>query len=161
MEITARAKLKVEFTAPEHGWTIVKLSLGSESYQSFPSHTPYDSFGELIKALLNIIDGVPDAIVLWNDEPVEHKFVLIADSERVNFKVYEIIKSVTTGIVTDVERFSYEGNLYEVVRPFWKALRDMQSKQSSEDFRKHWQWTLPEREILELTQKLKSIKNAA
>lgn len=157
MNTTAKAKLKVEFTAPENGWTVVKLSSGDESYQFFPSHVPYNSFGELIKALLNIIDGVPDATVYWNDEPVEHKFVFTTDSKRVDFKVYEIIKSVIAGNVGK-ERFSFVGSLYEVLRPFWKGLRDMQSRQSSEDFKKHWQWAFPDSEISELTQKLKHLE---
>jgi hypothetical protein len=157
--MSAEAKLKVEFAAPEHGWTVVNLSAGDDAYQFVPSYVPYDSFSELLKALLNIIDGAPDAQVRWNDEPVEHKFVFSSNGEQVNFKVYEIIKSVVVGSV-DEERFSFAGGLYEVLRPFWKGLRDLQSRQSAEELKRHWQWSFPEREILELTVKLKRLKNA-
>ena len=153
------AKLKVEFAAPEHGWTVVNLSAGDHSYQFAPSHVPYDSFGELLKALLNIIDAVPEAVVRWNDEPVEHKFVFISDGKKVDFKVYEVIKSVIDGNVDEV-RFSFIGSVYDVLRPFWKGLRDMQSRQSPEELKRHWQWSFPKSEITELTKKLKRLKNA-
>ena len=156
--MSAEAKLKVEFAAPEHGWTVVNLYAGHNSYQFVPSYVPYDSFGELLKALLNIIDGAPQAVVRWNDEPVEHKFVFSSDGKHVNFKVYEIIKSVIAGNV-DQERFSFVGSLYNVLRPFWKGLRDMQSRQSAEELKRHWQRSFPESEISELTVKLKRLEN--
>lgn len=155
----AEVKLKVEFAAPEHGWTVINLSAGDNSYQFAPSHTPCDSFSELLKALLNIIDGVRSASVLWNDEPVEHKFEFTCFGKGfVNFKVYEIVKSIVGGTF-DRERFSFAGSVYEVLRPFWKGLREMQSKQSPEELKRHWQWSFPESEISELGEKLKSLKN--
>jgi hypothetical protein len=156
--VFAEAKLKVEFAAPKHGWTVVNLSVGDDVYQFSPSHVPYDSFGELLKALLNIIDGVAEAHVRWNDEPVEHKFIFISDGEKVDFKVYEIIKSVIAGKV-DEERFSFAGSLHEVLHPFWKGLRDMQSRQSVEELKRDWQWSFPKSEITELTEKLKRLEN--
>lgn len=157
MEAIYDQKLKVEVAAPKHGWTIITLSTSDNFYRFFPSHVPYDSINELTNALLKILDGFPEAIVHWNDEPVEHEFMLMSESELINFKVYEIINSVITGKIR-AERFSFCGTLYDVIRPFWKALRDMQSKQSPEEYEKQWREPFPLREMIELTRRVKEIK---
>jgi hypothetical protein len=158
--MSAVEKLKVEFAAPKAGSTVVKLTCGEESYQFFPSYTPYDSFGELVTALLRIINGERDALVRWNVQRDEHKFVFTSDGERVEFKVYEIIDSVV-GWSVDDEKFSFAGSLYEVLRPFWKAVRDMQSKQTLVEYKEQWRRDFPEQEVTELTLKIKRLKNVA
>ena len=75
------------------------------------------------------------------------------------FKVYEIINSVVAGKV-DEEKFVFSDSQYEVLRSFWKGLRDMQSKQDSNEYEKHWRRPFLENEMLDLTQKLKSRKTA-
>ena len=150
-------KLKVEFDAPEAGWTTVTLRAGEHYYQFFPSHVPYDSFSELVNALLKILDGYPEAIVHWNDEPVEHEFLFVFEGQRIDFKVYEIIDSVVAGRVRD-EKFAFSGAQYDVLRSFWKGLRDMQSKQSVEEYERQWREPFPEREMVELTRRIKEMR---
>jgi hypothetical protein len=152
--MSSDAKLKAEFAAPVSGSTKVSLSDGNNHYQFFPSYTPYDSFTELANALLAVLDGNHKAVVRWNDEPVEHKFVFTTEGERVSFKVYEVINSVVAGKV-DQERFGFEGTRREVLRPFWKGLRDMQSRQDPKEYEKQWHSPFPEREILELKHRVK------
>ena len=133
------------------------MSVGEQHYQFFPSHVPYDSVSELVNALLEILAGYPKAIVRWNDEPVEHEFVFMSEGERVNFTVYEIIDSVVAGKVRD-ERFAFSGSRYDVLHPFWKGLREMQSKQSLEEYERQWREPFPERDMLELMQRMKELK---
>lgn len=152
------AQLKVELAPPELGGTIVTLEAGDNFYQFVPSYVPYDSFGELVHALLGILDGYDETIVRWNDEPLEHKFVFRQQNAQVVFNVYAVINSVVSGKV-DEELFSFSSRVYEVLRPFWKALRDMQARQTIEEYEKQWRWRFPEREMLELTRKLKNLKN--
>jgi len=151
------SKLKVEIDPPEDGWTMVTLSAGDRYYRFVPSHVPYDSIRELVEALLKIMDGYLEAVVRWNDEPVEHQFVFMSEGEQVNFRVYEIIDSVVAGKVRD-EKFGYGGSRYDVLRPCWKGLREMQSRQSREEYERRWREPFPEREMIELTRKLKEIK---
>ena len=150
-------KLKVEFDPPEDGWTGVGLSAGGCSYGFSPSHVPYDSFGDLVCALLKILDGRHDAVVRWNDEPVEHEFVFASDGRRVDFRVFEIVVSAAGR--TREERFAFGGPAYKVLWPFWKALREMQSRQSSEEYARRWREPFPEREMVELTRRIKAMKS--
>jgi hypothetical protein len=151
------SKLKVEFNGPEHGWLTVMLSLTQQEYQFFPSHVPYDSISELVNALLKVVLGYSDTIVHWNDEPVEHEFGFSLEGERVHFRAYKISTSRTAHQVRE-EVFSFSGSPYQVVWPFWKALRDMKSHQSHEEYVKQWRAPFLEREMAELTEKLKLLK---
>jgi len=155
MSITS-SKLKVEIDAPEHGWTHVKLDTENCSYQFFPSDVPIDSISELVKAIFEILNGNNQSKVYWNDEPVEHNFIFTVENEICDFKVYEVFESVIEKNLE--ERFSFSGTKYEVLRPFWKALCDMKSKQSLEEYEKHWGNPFPTNEMLEIKQKLKSLK---
>ncbi|MBA3715504.1 MAG: hypothetical protein H0W76_24110 [Pyrinomonadaceae bacterium] len=149
-------KLKIDFDAPEAGWTRVTLSAGEHDYQFVPSHVPYDSVTELVRALLKILDNYPEAIVHWNDEPVQHEFVFVSNGGQVDFRVYEIIDSVV-GRRRD-EKFTFGGSRYEVLRPFWKGLRDMQSRQNLEEYERQWREPFPECEMVELTRRMKEMK---
>ncbi|MFN2456109.1 MAG: hypothetical protein ABR577_18045 [Pyrinomonadaceae bacterium] len=156
LEMPNNQKLKVEFSAPQDGWLTVTLTAVERHLKFFPSHTPYDSISELVYALLKVVDGYGDAVVRWNDEPVEYEFLFKFEDDRVDFKVYTILDSVA-GRMRE-EEFAFNGTLYEIVRPFWKALRDMESKQSFADYKRQWREPFPESEMLELTRKVKALK---
>jgi hypothetical protein len=125
-------------------------------YEFFPSDVPIDSIGELIKAMLEVLNGNNQSKVYWNDEPVEHNFIFTVENEVCNFKVYEVFESVAGKNLK--ERFSFNGTKYEVLRPFWKALCDMKSKQSLDEYEKHWGKPFPTNEMLEIKQKLKDLR---
>lgn len=154
------ARLKVEFDSPENGWTTVKLSAGDSCYQFFPSYIPYDSFSELVDSLLKILDGYSEAVVRWNDEPVEHRFVFTSEADTVTFKVYEVIDSAVTGKTAD-EKFAFRDFGYKILRPFWRALRHMQMRQDLNEYEKQWGRPFPVREMFELTGRIKATKNNA
>ena len=155
--MSENSKLKVEIEAPEHGWTHIKLSAEDRLYEFFPSDVPIDSISELAKAMLKILSGSNESKVYWNDEPVEHNFLFTIKNEQCNFKVSEVFESIVGKNLE--ERFSFDGMKYEVLRPFWKALCDMKSKQSLEEYEKHRGNSFPTSEIFEIKQKLKDLKN--
>ncbi len=154
--INLSSKLKVEIDAPEYGWTHIKLDSGNCSYQFFPSDVPIDSINELVKAMIEILRGNNQSKVYWNDEPVEHNFIFTVENEVCDFKVYEVVVSINGKNLE--ERFSFKGTKYEVLQPFWKALCDMKSKQSLDEYEKHWGNAFPTNEILEIKQKLKDLE---
>lgn len=150
------SKMKVCLGPPESGWLRVELSLDDQVYKFHPSYVPYDSITELVSALLKILTGYDKAIVRWNDEPVEREFVFDVAGERIDFRVYLINETAIEKQREEV--FSFSGSVYEVIRPFWKALRDMESMQSLEEYEKQWHRPFPEREIMELTKRVKKMK---
>jgi hypothetical protein len=130
-------KLTVEFDGPQAGWLTVKLDAEDQGYEFWPSHVPYDSISELVNALLNILDNRKNAVVHWNDEPVEH---------------------LLHGAIPE-EVFCFNGTLYEVIRPFWKALRDMETRQSYAEYEKQWREPFPEHEMDDLTKRMNAFRN--
>jgi hypothetical protein len=129
-------RLKINLGRPEDGWLSAELNLGDQVYKFNPSYVPYDSINELVNALLKILDGYDKAIVRWNDEPVEHELVFETKDGQMDLRVYLINETVIGKQPEEV--FNFSGSAYEVIWPFWKALRDMESRQSREEYEKHW-----------------------
>jgi hypothetical protein len=153
-------RLKIDLGQPRHGSLDVELSAGDRTYKFFPSYTPYDSIGELARALLVVLNG-DKAIARWNDEPDEHEFIFEPQENQIMFQVNFIPDPVVTrrGLKREPEQvFIFTSSAYEVIRPFWKALRDLQSRQSREEFKERWRGEFPERDVMELTERLKKRK---
>jgi hypothetical protein len=117
---------------------------------------PYDSISELANALLGTLDGYKRNIVHWNDEPVEHEFVFALSNSNVDFTVYRI-REVIEGKVRD-QVFSFSGSIYDVIWPFWKALREMESRLSKEEYERQWREPFPARETAELGKRIRKLK---
>ena len=148
-------RLELVLDRPESGWLRVELSFGEQKYSFCPSYTPYDSISELVYALLKILQGYDETVVRWNDEPVEHEFVFELRGEQVGFRVYLINETVIGKVREQV--FMFSGTKYEVIWPIWKAIRDMQSRQSLEEYEREWR-PFPKREMNELTKRVKEMK---
>lgn len=147
-------KLKVHIKPPEHGWIAIILNHGDASYQFFPSHIPHDSITELVNALLLVIDGV-EACVRWNDEPLEHEFQFTPNSdETVKFQVVRLDSQPHAGPVP-ASVFLFTAPARDIVWVFWKALRDMESRQTHDEYLLRWGEPFPERCLQELTRRLK------
>lgn len=155
--MTKSQRLKVDLDRPENGWLIVELASGDQQYSFHPSYIPYDSITELVNALLKTLDGYDKAIVRWNDEPVEHEFAFEPKGDQVDFRAY-IINEMVFGKEQE-QVFEFSGTTYEVVWPFWKALRDMESRQSRREYEKQWREPFPERGMVELTRRIKEMKS--
>lgn len=147
------AQLKVKLDCTEHGWAGVHLSSDGQEYSFLPSHVPYDSLGDLIEALLKLLDGYEEVRVRWNDEPVEHEFLFKVKDGKLNFEVYEVVDSRTER--NFVKRFSHVDTVPNVVRIFWRALRLMQSKQSVKEYEEQWREPFPAGKMEELTRRIK------
>ena len=152
-------RLRIDIDRPESGWLKVEMNSGDQKYGFYPSHVPYDSVSELVNALLKILDAYDKAMVRWNDEPVEHEFVFEPKNNQVDFRAYLMTESVSGRCREQV--FMFSGSAYDVVWPFWKALRDMESRQSKEEYEKQWREPFPEREMIELTKRIKEMKQSA
>lgn len=142
---------------PQHGWVAVELSCEDQTYRFFPSRALYDSIWELVCALLAILQGSSEQIVHWCDEPQEHEFSFRRENGQLEFQVFPIAYSTVVGRRREDQVFYYRGSYYEVIRPLWKALRDMQSSQSLEEYEKEWRHPFPVSEMTELTARVKEL----
>lgn len=151
-------KLRVSFNSPQSGWMSIGLKAGEESFVTAVSHAPYDSLGDLIKALAALIGGAKSLTVKWNCEPEELDFRL---------------KRNKTGVRLDIARFPDHRRLKarrEIVfsheaadapglcQPFWKALRELHRDIFVDEFDKNWRRPFPEEEMQNLTKLLREAK---
>jgi hypothetical protein len=149
-------RLRIDLDRPIDGWLKVELTCGDQMYGFVPSHVPYDSVSELANALLGTRDGYEKTIVHWNDEPVEHQFVFALSNNRMDFRVNKMCETIKGKIPEQV--FSFGGSIYDVIWPFWKALREMESRLSEEEYERQCREPFPARELAELGKRIRKLK---
>jgi hypothetical protein len=152
-----KQKLRVSLESPQHGFMSLRLSSGKESFVTVVSYTPYDSLRDLIDALLSVLTGDCDAIVKWNSEPEEYDFKLAARDDSVQL---EIIRYPDHRRLAEASSnvFSFSGSRMETCWPFWKELRGLRSRSAQDEFERQWRREFPEREMQELTKRIRSFK---
>jgi len=151
-------RLRVNIDGPEYGWLTITLQSEDTEYFFNAEHAPYDSVTELVRALGAIVDELPYALVHWKDGQIEHEMVFSNKDGRVILTVDCIAYSGLVGRVSE-KVFCVEGSVYEIAHPLWKALRDLETRQSLKEYAQRWQETFPDREMEDLTQRMKTLSS--
>jgi len=111
------------------------------------SHTPYDSLSDLVAALITIVLTDTVAIsVRWNTEPVEYEFRFATDASDITLTVIQWPDS-TRRRENSQSALTVRGSRMEIVLPFWRALRYLESQATS---RWEWQYRFPDRDMRKL-----------
>lgn len=126
------------------------------------SYTPYETFGNLVDALDMLYSNELlsiEKIVVMNTEPLEYELKFYKNGIDIVLDVYkypDFRRVKNTGIYL----FSINGDYERVCKPFWRALRNMQSLYTSEELNHRWHREFPSRALNELSQQLKCrVKN--
>ena len=148
-----KQKLVVSLESPQHGFMSLRLSGPTESFVAVVSHEPYDSLPALIQALSAALSGEGEVNVRWNSEPEEYDFNFAADDDSLLLTIvrYPDHRRLheTSSIV-----FRFRGSKLDVCFPFWKELRDLQTRTVQDEFHRQWRREFPERELEELSSKM-------
>lgn len=150
-------KLRVSLESPQHGFMSLRLSSGKESFVTVVSHAPYDSLHDLIKALCDMLAGDGAAIVKWNSEPEEYDFKLAARGDSVQLDIIHYPDHRRLNAASS-KVFSFRGSKLEACLPFWKELRGLRRRIAQDEFDRQWRREFPEREMQELTKRIRSLK---
>jgi hypothetical protein len=151
-------KLRVSLESPQHGFMSLRLSTGKESFVTVVSCTPYDSLRDLIAALCGVLESDYEAIVKWNSEPEEFDFKLAARGDAVQFDIIRYPDHRRSQKLSSTV-FSFRGSKLETCWPFWKELRDLHRRTVQDEFDRQWRREFPEREMQELTKRIRSLKH--
>jgi hypothetical protein len=152
-----KQKLRVSLESPQHGFMSLRLTSGQESFVTVVSYTPYDSLRDLVDALCGVLDSDYDAIVKWNGEPEEFDFKLVAHDDSAQLDIIRYPDHRRSQQLASTV-FSFRGSKLEMCWPFWKELRDLQSRTIQDEFDRQWRREFPEREMQELTKRIRSLK---
>ena len=152
------SQLKVEFDQPEHGW--LKLELRSEEVLLS------DTFSHIYPTLPNLCDALCALASGSYSRPVV--FLLEPQELELSFTSHEDQKCIVN-VVRFADRgrdsrnrevaFAYSGPSREVVLSFWRALRQLQTCLTEDDFTTSWGEPFPAHEMAALTAAVERIKS--
>ena len=155
--MAAERKLKVSFDEPERGWIAITMSVDGERLMLMPSHAPYDSIAELVRALNKILEGYSEAIVRWNEEPAEYEFALRGGEGTLILDVCEVI--TVQGGISRASVFNYIGTRDQRLTALWRALSELQGRYDPSEYERRWREPFPAREMEALTRRMKALKH--
>jgi hypothetical protein len=149
--------LLVSLESPQHGFMSLRLSAEAGSFVAVVSNTPYDSLRDLIAALGDVLTNDCERIIKWNSEPEEFDF---------RFSAHDVVLQLDIIRYPDHRRlakdsslvFSFRGSRLETCWPFWKELRDLHRRTARDEFDRQWRREFPERELQELTKRIRAVK---
>lgn len=155
-----RQPFKVSFESPQSGWMSVRLSVGEQNLLLAASYAPYDSLRDLIAGLSSLLTGSTELTVRWNCEPEEYDFKMVTEGDQVRFDVIRYPDHQRIQGTSQVV-FSLQGSKLDTCLPFWKELRDLHRRSSTDVFDKNWRRKFPQHEMQRFTKLIRSLKRAA
>ena len=113
-------KIKVDFGNPSSGWLSVQLKIENYELEFISSNIPVDPIEQLIEGLFLLLNGF-ECEVFWNFEPDGYIFHFVSNENLVELNFF---------LLENEERFlmkNFEGNIKEIVLPFYRALRKFET----------------------------------
>jgi hypothetical protein len=115
-----------------------------------PSALPRDSIADLVSALLVVAQSGAPSVVRWNEEAQESDLCVERAQDRAAWTLCRL-QPISTGEVERHGEGALEGSVAAMIRPFWKALRDLQTRYAPEEYAKRWYHPFPARDLEQLT----------
>jgi hypothetical protein len=124
-------RIKIRHQSPTHGWLLLRLSVEDHSVQIDASDVPNNPIQDLIEAVEQAATGT-ESIVWWHLEPHGYFMHFTPVGHEIEFRLEYAPRS-------DKSRsqavLSVQSGRTEILLPFWRFLRDFQSRAYSEP---HW-----------------------
>ncbi|MEH1943425.1 MAG: hypothetical protein V7L01_24835 [Nostoc sp.] len=130
---------RVRFGDINHGWMPVNLITNEQKFSFIASYIPYDSLAELVEALSLFLQLGYSKIVRWNAEPIDYEFLFSESNEQAMLRVIEYTNQLRVKNAKEVV-FTFSGSRISLVIPFWRALRDIETRHG---FEQKWQRPFP------------------
>lgn len=123
--------INVKCRPPSHGWLALKLKVNEHTIKIDASDVPNNPMQELLFALDNAAHGM-EASVWWNLEPDGYFMRFTPVGSEVEFALDFAIRSERA---QSRPVLSARGSRSTVLLPFWRFVRDFQSRSYQEP---HW-----------------------
>lgn len=140
----------VRFGDANHGWLPVILITNEQEFSFAASYVPYDSLSQLVEALSLFLKTSASKVVIWNTEPIEYEFIFSECDDQAQIEVFEYAGSQRIQ-GTDKAVFKFSGSRQSLAIPFWRALRDIETRV---DFEQKWQRSFPKHGMQLLRQQI-------
>jgi hypothetical protein len=152
--------LVVRFGNPQSGWMPLEIHTPHEQFNVFISCTPNDFLLELTTALSLAMQGV-EGTALASCEPTTYELAISPLPQIGMFQIklakYPSWKRSQSNVS---EILALHGSMRDVILPFWRALRNMSSRLSAEEFQNAFHRDFPESCLRRLTELIHDQLNA-
>lgn len=135
-------KLRVRFDDPEHGWIGLSVEGENITFREAFSYTPHDSFFDLVTALSLLLEGDHEDVVTWAVGPGEFDFSFSGKGGVVRLRVDRHRDQQRPPGGGEV-LFEASGSVDEICLPFWRALRDLESRFPPAELDRRWHSPFP------------------
>ncbi len=147
--------LRLDIGKPVYGWAAVRLTVPGTRLEFAASYTPRDSIGDLASVANGLIAGTPESVVIWNTEPVEYEFRLVAGGGRTRLEVHKFPDFRRRGRRLRTPLAAAEEDTSTAARVLWRALRRLQGAMPEVEFEASWRHPFPLRAVERLGNQLR------
>ena len=120
--------IEIQYDQPSHGWLTLRLTVGSRTVEIDASDVPNNPVQELVAALEAAAEG-SESSVWWHLEPDGYFANFEPVGSEVRFNLAFAKRSDRRNVAPIV---SVTGSKAEILLPFWRFLRDFESRPHQE-----------------------------
>jgi len=135
--------MRLDIEPPYAGWAKVRLTAEGVRLEFVASYVPYDSIGDLARAAVDLLTGLPEQVVSWNTEPMEYDFRFATAGGRTCLQVHQYPDGRRRWRRAEVPVATVEGDTISIARAIWRGLRRLQGAVSAEAFATVWRGPFP------------------
>ena len=142
-------EVSIQFSKPEHGWIVSKISDSAKSAELTVSDVPCDSLAMLVESANRLFGGSRKESVEWSLEPEYANWDFQLTEETIELKAYDEASS---------KSHAFRENKTRLLRTIYNALKDIEpyfpSKEAPDDTQ-IWSWGFPSEGLVQLKQNIK------
>jgi hypothetical protein len=135
--------MRLDIEPPVHGGAKIRLTAEGIDLEFLTSYVPYDSIGDLARATVDMLTGLPEQVVTWSLEPAEYDFRFVTADGRTRLQVYQYPDHRRRWRRREVPVATVEGDTVNIARAIWRGLRRLQGAVPAEAFAAAWRGPFP------------------
>jgi hypothetical protein len=151
--------LKVQFDDPQGGWMAITIQSSAGVVTLSASSVLYDTLDELVDGLHALATGDHYRSVRIFEEPTSCELRFKRENsamglELCRFPSFSPARSAKSGETL----FEAVGTFVEICFPFWRALRNLQTRFPDDEFRLRWHRSFPDAGMQKLSANLHRLR---
>ena len=152
--------IHLRFGTAKNGWLPAELEIDDGRYRFAVSYIPKDFILDLVSALSQTLSQEGAFVATVNEEPTESDWTFYRIQDAVAFSIIEH-PDMRRHRGSGKRVVETSGGVLEIVLPFWRGLRELESRKLNEHFKAHWHQAFPTAELEKLTRQIERHKHAA
>ena len=157
MKKRKKAELDIQFNNLHDGQVEIFVRYDYEKLKFKATYGSSDPIGDLVYCLLKILDTGRRSAMIWSSNPYNYEFIFESSSDVLQLKMRQFA-NVKSGGTFNISTLAVQGTAYQIFRPFWKALRDLEANQLLVKYERATGKQFPINELRRLGEKVVAMK---